>query len=109
MSDFVPQESFVVRRPVVTGIIIGLIIGLPLVFYLVFYFSSTSYNPPENEFPTNQITVVKNLNIRGNRRSRIYHLPECPNYESIAQTNIVPFKTQEEARAAGYRIAGNCP
>lgn len=47
--------------------------------------------------------------IRGNRNSGIYHLPEgCPGYEQIAESNRVLFSSEQEARAAGYRRAGNC-
>lgn len=47
--------------------------------------------------------------IRGNRNSRIYHLPQrCPGYNAMAERNIVEFRTEQEAAAAGYRKAGNC-
>jgi micrococcal nuclease len=47
--------------------------------------------------------------ILGNRKSRIYHRPDCPNYGEIAVHNQVPFANREEAEKAGYRIAKNCP
>ncbi len=47
--------------------------------------------------------------VIGNRISRIYHLPGCPNYNQVADRNRVPFKTEAEAQAAGYRKARNCP
>lgn len=47
--------------------------------------------------------------IRGNRNSKVYHLPErCPSYSSIKPANVVPFRTEEQAKQAGYRLAGNC-
>lgn len=46
--------------------------------------------------------------IRGNKRTKIYHWPGCPNYDDIAIHNRVPFKTREEAKRAGYRAARNC-
>lgn len=46
--------------------------------------------------------------IFGNRNSRIYHLPTCPDYEKISEKNRVPFKTETEAQQAGYRKARNC-
>jgi len=49
------------------------------------------------------------LKIKGNRGSKIYHLRGCPNYDDIAERNIVWFKTHEEAKAAGFRMAKNCP
>src|SRR5215475_3929319 len=47
--------------------------------------------------------------IVGNRNSKIYHLPNCPDYSKVAERNRVPFKTEAEAQAAGYRKARNCP
>jgi deoxyribonuclease-1 len=47
--------------------------------------------------------------IRGNRNSNIYHLPQgCPSYGRVADHNIVTFRTEQEALAAGYRKARNC-
>jgi len=47
--------------------------------------------------------------VRGNRKSRIYHLPECPDYHRVRQENAVNFATEAEAQGAGYRKAKNCP
>lgn len=47
--------------------------------------------------------------IIGNKRSRIYHRPDCPNYADVAPHNRVPFSSADEARRAGYRVARNCP
>ena len=47
--------------------------------------------------------------IVGNRNSKIYHLPNCPDYNKVSERNRVPFRTQAEAEAAGYRKARNCP
>ena len=47
--------------------------------------------------------------IFGNRNSKIYHLPNCPDYSKVSERNRVPFKTEAEAQAAGYRKARNCP
>lgn len=52
--------------------------------------------------------VAEEGNIRGNRRSMIYHWPGCRNYDDIAFHNRVPFRTREEAEQAGYRAARNC-
>lgn len=47
--------------------------------------------------------------IRGNKRSKIYHLPEgCPSYDMMAPHNVVEFDSVESAIRAGYRKAGNC-
>ncbi|MCQ4314465.1 deoxyribonuclease I [Stutzerimonas zhaodongensis] len=47
--------------------------------------------------------------IIGNRNSKVYHLAEgCPSYDKVAPKNQVPFRSETEAAAAGYRKAGNC-
>ena len=46
--------------------------------------------------------------ILGNQKSRIYHLPGCPNYEQISVGHRVKFGSEEEAKAKGYRKAKNC-
>jgi phosphatidylserine/phosphatidylglycerophosphate/cardiolipin synthase-like enzyme len=47
--------------------------------------------------------------VRGNRSSKIYHLPTCPAYDTLSPKNIVSFPSEAEARRAGYRKADNCP
>ncbi|MDT4966263.1 MAG: hypothetical protein QOJ64_1000 [Acidobacteriota bacterium] len=47
--------------------------------------------------------------IIGNRSSKKYHRPECPGYRDMAEKNRVFFKSVDEAEAAGYKRAGNCP
>lgn len=46
--------------------------------------------------------------IIGTRNSKIYHWPGCPDYHKVTERNKVPFKSREEAEAAGYRAAKNC-
>jgi hypothetical protein len=46
--------------------------------------------------------------VRGNKRSKVYHLPGCPGYDAMSSANIVPFPSEAEASAAGYRKAKNC-
>lgn len=48
------------------------------------------------------------LRIKGNKRSKIYHYPACPNYHDIAERNTVWFRTPDEAEAAGFRRTQNC-
>lgn len=43
--------------------------------------------------------------IKGNKRSKIYHLPGMVAYDRISPKNIVYFETEEEAIANGYRRA----
>lgn len=57
--------------------------------------------------PTPPITAVGG-EVRGNKASKVYHRPECPGYNSIAERNRVEFTREADARAAGYRVAGNC-
>lgn len=47
--------------------------------------------------------------IIGNRRSKIFHRPTCPNYTDVSPNNRVLFQSSEEAEEAGYRAARNCP
>jgi endonuclease YncB( thermonuclease family) len=47
--------------------------------------------------------------IIGNRKSHIYHRPDCPNYSQIASKNRMTFSSEAQAQEAGYRIARNCP
>lgn len=47
--------------------------------------------------------------VYGNRRSKVYHLPTCSHYTKLSAQNIVSFTSEDEARRAGYRKAGNCP
>lgn len=47
--------------------------------------------------------------ILGNRHSGLYHLPECSGYRLISPRNRVSFRTETEARRAGYVRASNCP
>ncbi len=47
--------------------------------------------------------------VVGNRNSHIYHLPGCVDYSKVAERNRVNFDSEDAARQAGYRKAGNCP
>jgi endonuclease YncB( thermonuclease family) len=49
------------------------------------------------------------VRIIGNRNLMIYHRPDCPDYDKVAERDRVQFKTAAEAEAAGYRRARNCP
>jgi hypothetical protein len=64
------------------------------------------------ETPTHAITQSVSLQggeVRGNKRSKIYHLPGCPDYQRLSTASLVPFQTEAEAQQAGYRKAKNCP
>lgn len=43
--------------------------------------------------------------IKGNKNSKIYHLPGQKDYDKISPKNIVYFNSEAEAQAAGYRVA----
>jgi endonuclease YncB( thermonuclease family)/methylphosphotriester-DNA--protein-cysteine methyltransferase len=47
--------------------------------------------------------------IVGNKNSKKYQRPDCSGYRDTSEKNRVFFKTIEEAEAAGYKRAGNCP
>lgn len=59
--------------------------------------------------PAEACTVLGNI---GDKKEKIFHVPGCPNY---TQTKIQPSKgerifcSEEEAIAAGWRKAKNCP
>lgn len=47
--------------------------------------------------------------VRGNRNSHIYHRAQgCPSYNAISAKNRVDFASEDDAKAQGYRVAGNC-
>ncbi len=47
--------------------------------------------------------------IRGNKRSKKYHRPDCPSYDLVSHKNQIPFESAKKASDAGYTLAGNCP
>lgn len=47
--------------------------------------------------------------VMGNKRSRIYHLPQCPGWGTVAPKNREYYSSESAAIAAGYRKAKNCP
>jgi deoxyribonuclease-1 len=68
---------------------------------------NTNVNPAADSRPA--VEPEGNLMIRGNRRSRIYHLPAgCPSYSRISPNNVETFVSESAAIDAGYRKAGNC-
>lgn len=44
----------------------------------------------------------------GNRRSLLYHAPNCRGVAAMKARNRIPFETEAQAEAAGYRRAGDC-
>lgn len=43
--------------------------------------------------------------IKGNKNSKVYHLPEWPSYDTVKEKNAVYFETEKEAKEAGFRPA----
>lgn len=59
--------------------------------------------------PTNPIIskedVGENYLIKGNKNSKVYHLPEWDSYNTVKEKNAVYFETEKEAKYAGFRPA----
>jgi len=53
-------------------------------------------------------TVSGNEAVHGNKKSKIYHLPNCPGYAGMNAASVVTFATEADAQQAGYRKAKNC-
>ncbi len=103
-SKINPHKSKIIAASAVTTIAVG----AGALFYGVKPIPTR--NAPASS-PSSQAQTtpeVVDLKIKGNNQSRIYHLPKCPNYNDIAERNIVWFKTKEEAEKATFRIAKNC-
>lgn len=45
--------------------------------------------------------------IKGNKNSKIYHVPGGKSYDKVKETNAVYFDSEEEAKSASYRKAQN--
>jgi PLD-like domain/Metal binding domain of Ada len=58
---------------------------------------------------TASATVSEIGEVQGNKKSKIYHLPNCPGYAGMNPASVVAFATEADARQAGYRKAKNCP
>lgn len=43
--------------------------------------------------------------IKGNKNSKVYHLPEWSSYGTVKEKNAVYFETEKEAKNAGFRPA----
>lgn len=46
--------------------------------------------------------------VRGNKKSHIYHLANCPDYDKISPKNRLIFQSEDNALTAGFRKAKNC-
>jgi deoxyribonuclease-1 len=70
---------------------------------------ATGFAAPPASSATEQTSSSPTVVIRGNRRSKIYHLPSCPDYARLSVENTMLFASEADARRAGYRKAKNCP
>ncbi|MDR8364099.1 endonuclease/exonuclease/phosphatase family protein [Pseudomonas sp. JL3] len=46
--------------------------------------------------------------IIGNRKTLVYHRPDCPSYDAVSEKNRVAFDSESDALNQHYRLAGNC-
>jgi endonuclease YncB( thermonuclease family) len=46
--------------------------------------------------------------IVANKKSKVYHWPGCPDYDTVSGKHRVVFPSREDAEHAGYRPARNC-
>ena len=90
-SDFVPLDDEAERSPVSRG--------PPAIWPLL----GAVEKDPESSPATSPYPVI------GNRRSHIYHRPDCPDFNQIAPKNRIAFNDPAEAEESGYRVAKNCP
>lgn len=68
-----------------------------------------SYSTPALSSVTATTEKSTGGDIRGNKNSKIYHLPQgCPSYNAMSKSNIIEFKRESDAVSAGYRKAKNC-
>jgi len=66
--------------------------------------------PLNREYLANESTnSVENAVYVGSKNSDKYHLPWCSGAKRIVEANKVTFTSKEEAEAAGYKPAANCP
>jgi hypothetical protein len=54
------------------------------------------------------VGVPATAGVAGNRRSHLYHAPNCRGAASMSEKNRVAFASREDAEKAGYRKAGDC-
>lgn len=67
--------------------------------------NSTSSNSNNTTGSTTIDSEKDGVWIKGNRNSKIYHVPSGRDYYKVSAKNIVWFETEKEAQEAGYRRA----
>lgn len=58
---------------------------------------------------TNTSTQTQTEVVVASRNGTKYHLPSCPGAKQIKPENKITFSSPQEAEAAGYEPANNCP
>jgi micrococcal nuclease len=66
------------------------------------------YRADKRAGPTRDAAPAPAEAFVGNRRSRIFHAPGCPDRDRVSTRNRELFASESEALAAGYRRARNC-
>ncbi len=58
--------------------------------------------------PTNSLQTLTGKFVASKKGTK-YHRTDCPGAQTMKDENKLYFQTEEEARAAGFAPAGNCP
>ena len=66
--------------------------------------------PQAQKYPMREVASnPKQEGVRGNRNSKVYHMPVgCPSYAEVSERNVVHFADEAAAQTAGFRKAANC-
>jgi len=59
----------------------------------------------DKDFVEKNEKIDESYLIKGNKNSKVYHLPEWPSYDTIKDKNAVYFENEKEAKDAGFRPA----
>jgi hypothetical protein len=70
--------------------------------------NTETQNSNTNITNTNQSTTTEKQ-IVASKNGSVYHYIWCPGAKQIKEENKIYFNSKEEAEAAGYRPAKNCP
>lgn len=67
-------------------------------------------NQPQTKSTPAQASNSRSANVAiiGNRKTLVYHRPDCPSYNAVSEKNRVSFDSESDALTQHYRLAGNC-
>lgn len=68
--------------------------------------SKTTSTSKDKKTPANTSTV-QNGKIKGNKNSKIYHVPGGASYDKLSEKNTIYFNSEKDAINAGYRKSKN--